>query len=470
MGGLNTEVDENTKNIFIEAAIFDAVSIRNTAARLNLKSEASIRYGKGLNYEYTYQAMDRCLSLLEEYAGGTVIDGMLEHDKVDKTKKVVEFTTEEINKLLGIQISTDDMKVELGRLDFPYELDKDKFTVTIPNRRLDIDPNVADMAEEIGRLYGYHNLVSTLPTIPTRRGMYKGDVGIRKMISKRLRSLGLNESKNYTLVNPTTANMFKYEGKENIVLPNPMSVDKSVVRLSLIPSLLNVYEYNKARKVEDVNIYEIAKTYDKDYNEDTKVAILMKGNYMINKVNGVNIKADFYLLKGIIENLFKYLGFKNRYDFTKVEVKELHPGVSASILIDRKEVGIIGRVHPSIMKDDVYVAEFSMTKLYELSIKALKFKEASKYPEIKKDVAFIVKNEITNKEIEDVIKHAGGRLLTEIDIFDIYRDIEEGKKSMAYSLTFKDDTRTLSDDEVMEVFNNIIKEVEAKLDAKVRNS
>ncbi len=470
MGGLNTEVDENTKNIFIEAAIFDAVSIRNTAARLNLKSEASIRYGKGLNYEYTYQAMDRCLSLLEEYAGGTVIDGMLEHDKVDKTKKVVEFTTEEINKLLGIQISTDDMKVELGRLDFPYELDKDKFTVTIPNRRLDIDPNVADMAEEIGRLYGYHNLVSTLPTIPTRRGMYKGDVGIRKMISKRLRSLGLNESKNYTLVNPTTANMFKYEGKENIVLPNPMSVDKSVVRLSLIPSLLNVYEYNKARKVEDVNIYEIAKTYDKDYNEDTKVAILMKGNYMINKVNGVNIKADFYLLKGIIENLFKYLGFKNRYDFTKVEVKELHPGVSASILIDRKEVGIIGRVHPSIMKDDVYVAEFSMTKLYELSIKALKFKEASKYPEIKKDVAFIVKNEITNKEIEDVIKYAGGRLLTDIDIFDIYRDIEEGKKSMAYSLTFKDDTRTLSDDEVMEVFNKIIKEVEAKLDAKVRNS
>ena len=468
MGGENTEVDENTKNIFIEAAIFDAVAIRNTAARLNLKSEASTRYGKGLNYEYTYAAMDRCLSLLQEYAGGTVIDGEVVHDTVDKKEKVVEFTTEEINGLLGIEISTDDMKVELGRLQFDYKLKGDKFTVTIPNRRLDIDPNVADMAEEIGRLYGYHNLVSTLPRIPTRRGMYQGDVGIRKTISRRLRSLGLNESKNYTLVNPNMAAMFKYEDKENIVLPNPMSVDKSVVRLSLIPSLLNVYEYNKARKVNDVNIYEIAKTYDKDYNEDTKVAILMKGNYMTNVVNQVNVKADFYLLKGIVENLFKYLGFKNRYDFQKVEVKELHPGVSASILVDRKQVGIIGRVHPSIMKDEVYVAEFSMTALYNLKIKPLKFKEASKYPEIKKDVAFVVPNELTNAEIEAVIKHAGGRLLDNIDIFDIYRDIEPGKKSMAYNLTFKDDTRTLSDEEVMQVFNNVIKEVESKLDAKLR--
>ena len=266
------------------------------------------------------------------------------------------------------------------------------------------------------------------------------------------------------------ASMFKYDGKENIVLPNPMSVDKSIVRLSLIPSLLNVYEYNKARKVEDINIYEIAKTYDSEFNEDTKVAILMKGNYITNIVNGVNVKVDFYLLKGIIENLFQYLGLRNRYDFTKVEFKELHPGISAQILVDRKQLGIIGKVHPSIMKDDVYVAEFSMSKLYELKTKPLKFKEASRYPEIKKDVAFIVDNAITNKEIEEVIKKSGGRLLTDIDIFDIYRDIEEGKKSMAYKLTFKDETRTLSDDEVMEVFNKIITDVESKLNAKVRNS
>jgi phenylalanyl-tRNA synthetase beta chain len=196
----------------------------------------------------------------------------------------------------------------------------------------------------------------------------------------------------------------------------------------------------------------------------------MKGNYMTNIVNGVNVKVDFYLLKGIIENLFKYLGLRNRYDFAKVEVKELHPGISAEILIDRKPVGIIGKIHPSLMKDDVYVAEFSMTKLYELKTKPLKYKEASKYPEIKKDVAFVVDNSITNKEIEEAIKKSGGRLLNDIDIFDIYREIEEGKKSMAYKLTFKDETRTLSDEEVMEVFNKIITDVESKLNATVRSN
>jgi len=225
MGGENIEVDENTKNIFIEAAIFDSVSIRNTASRLNLKSEASTRYGKGLNYEYTNLAMDRCLSLLEEYAEGEVCTGEVLHDKVDKSIKEVEFKTEEINKLLGIEISTKDMEKELNRLDFEYKLENDKFKVIIPRRRLDIDPNIADMAEEIGRLFGYHNLVSSLPRIPTRRGVYVGDVKIRKEISKRLRSLGLNEAKTYTLVSPDMVDLFKYEAVTNIKLPNPMSIN-----------------------------------------------------------------------------------------------------------------------------------------------------------------------------------------------------------------------------------------------------
>lgn len=470
MGGLNTEVDENTKNIFIEAAIFDAVAIRNTAEKLQLKSEASKRYGKGLNYEYTDLAMERCLSLLEEYASATIIDGEVLHDKVDKTEKIVEFTSDQINKYLGIEISDSDMETELKRLDFKYTLNDHKFKCIIPRRRLDIDPNVADMAEEIGRLYGYHNLVSTLPEIAMRRGEYKGDVGIRKASSRRLRSLGLNEVKTYTLTSPKMASMFKYDDRESITLPSPMSQDKSVIRTSLIPSLLNVYEYNKARKVEDINIYEIAKTYDKEYKEDHKIAMLMKGTYISNKVNNVNIKADFYLLKGIVENLLKYLGFKNRYSFEKVEVKELHPGVSAKILVDKNPIGIIGKVHPSIYKDDVYVAEISMTSLYKLTTKPLKYKEASKYPSIKKDVAFIVDNEVTNKELEELIKKAGGRLLDSIDIFDIYRDIKPGKKSMAYNLTFKDDTRTLSDEEVMIVFNNIIDKVTTELNAELRNN
>lgn len=468
MGGENTEVDENTKNILIESAIFDSVSIRTTAQRLDLKSEASIRYGKGLNYEYTIEAIKRAVSMLETYAGGSVLSGEIIHDKVDKTEKTVDFTANDINKMLGIVLTDEDVKTELSRLDFEYTYDNSKFHVIIPRRRLDLDPNIADIAEEIGRLYGYENLVSTLPRVPIRRGVYAPDVKIRKDISKRLRNLGLNECKTYTLTSPEMANMFKYDDMENVILPNPMSIDKSVVRTSIIPSLLNTYDYNKARKVSDILIYEIAKTYNKNYEETQKVAMLIKGNYITNNWNQTIIKADFYVLKGMVENILDYLGLKNRYTFEVAnDIKELHPGMSARILLDRKPIGIIGRIHPSIKKDEIYVCELSINALMT-NVKPLKYKEASKYPEIVKDVAFVVDNNCSNNDIITAIKKSGGRLLDSVDIFDIYRDIEEGKKSMAYKLVFKDATRTLSDDEVMEVFNKIISDVESKLNAKLR--
>ena len=467
MGGLNTDVDETTKDIIIEAAIFDAVSIRYTASNLDLKSEASIRYGKGLNYEYTDAAMDRACHLLEKYADAKILSGKLIHDKLNKTDKIVEFTTKEVSTLLGLELTNKDIETELDRLMFPYNLKEDKFTVTIPKRRLDIDPNVNDIAEEIGRLYGYENLESTLPVIPVRRGVYVGDVKIRKEISKRLRILGLNETKTYTLTSQEMSKTFNYENKEQIILPNPMSLDKSVIRTSIIPSLINVYEYNKARKIENINIYEIAKTYNKDYQEDTKVAILMKGNYLINNWQHTTTKCDFYTLKGIVENLLDYLGFKNRYTFVAKEINDLHPGISASILLDREEIGVIGRVHPILKKDEIYVCELSMTKLYEKQIKPLKYKEANKYPEIEKDLAFVVSNDIESKTILNQIKKSGGRLLDTVEVFDIYQ--MENEKSIAYKLTFKDATRTLSDEEVMEVFNKIIKEVEEKTTAKLRS-
>ncbi len=468
MGGENTEVDESTKTILIESAIFDSVSIRTTAQRLDLKSEASIRYGKGLNYEYTIAAINRACYLLEKYADGEVLSGEITHDKVDKTVKELDFRAEEINKMLGIIISDEDVKVELERLDFEYTYDKGVFHVIIPRRRLDVEANVNDLAEEIGRFYGYENLVSTQPKVPIRRGEYATDVKIRKEISKRLRSLGINECKTYTLTSPEMASLFKYDDMENIVLPNPMSVDKSVIRTSILPSLLNTFEYNKARKVNDILLYEIAKTYNVNYEETQKVAILMKGNYITNSWNQSSIKVDFYLLKGIVENVLDYLGFKNRYSFeVDKEIKELHPGISARIMLDRKPIGIIGRIHPSLKKDDIYVCEMAINPLM-VNIKPIKYKEANKYPEMIKDVAFVVDNAITNNEIEAVIKKSGGRLLSNIDIFDIYNNIEDGKKSMAYKLTFVDPTRTLTDDEVMAVFNKIIEDVTSKLNAQLR--
>lgn len=471
MGGLDSEVTNSTKNIFVESAIFDGVTIRNTSERLDLKSEASIRYGKGLNYEYTYEAMNRCCNLLEKYADATITDGILVHDTINKEPKKVSFTVNDINSLLGITISKEDMMNELDRLDFKYVLKDDLFDVTIPNRRIDIEPNVADMAEEIIRLYGYNNLKSTLPIVSTKRGVYKEDIKMRKAISKRLRSLGINETRTYNLVSPKMASMFKYNNVQNKVLPNPMSVDKSVLRTTLIPSLLNVYSYNKARKVEDIMLYECSETFDNNYKRDDKVCILMKGNLLSNQVLSVKIPVDFYVIKGVVESILDYLGFKNRYSYKLLDEDcDFHPGISAQILIDREPVGVVGKVHPRISKDNIFVAELSITKLFNYKIKPLKYKQTSKYPEIKKDVAFIVDNDITNEEIKNIIKKSGGRLLSNIEIFDIYKDIEDGKKSMAYTLTFKDDTRTLEDKEVMDIFHNIISTVEEKLHAKLRDS
>jgi len=470
MGGYNTEIDNNTTDILIESAIFDAVSIRYTSQKLNLRSEASIRYGKGLNYEYTMDAINRACHLLEKYANAKVLNGIVMHDKVDKTDKIVEFVAEDINKMLGITISTEEMEKELDRLDFPYELKGNTFKVKIPKRRLDIEPNVNDIAEEIGRLYGYHNLVSTLPKTLIKKGDYIGDVKYRKQLSKRLRTLGLNEVKTYTLVSPTMDNMFKYDNKESISIPNPMSIDKSIIRTTLIPSLLNVYEYNKARHIDNILIYEISKTYDTEMKEDTKIALLMKGNYITNSWQN-KYKIDFYVIKGIIENILDYLGLKNRYNFISDSIPNMHPGMSARIILDRKEIGIIGRVHPIDYKEEIYVAEISMNELIK-DIKNIKFKPSSKYPSITKDLAFIIDNNIYSEDIVKTIKTKGGRILTEIEVFDVYtgENIGSDKKSIAYSLKFEDQNKTLTDEEVTNIFNDIIKEVINKHNAILRDN
>ena len=471
MGGLNTEVTENTKNIFIEAAIFDNISIRNTANRLNLRSEASIRYGKGLSYEYTNYALDRACHLLEKYADATILNGTVVYDKLDKTPKVVTFKEDDISKLLGIDIKPKDIEHELDRLEFPYEFNNNNFTVTIPSRRLDIDPNVNDIAEEIVRLYGYENLACTLPKVEIKQGEYKGDVKYRKIIASRLRTLGLTETRTYTLTSPSMASTFNYEGKTHLNLPNPMSIDKSVLRTSLIPSMLNVYNYNKVRKVNDMFLYEISKTYDVNFEEESKIAILMKGNYILNEATKVNVKCDFYLIKGILENLLNYLGFADRYHFVKGEVDSMHPKRSAKIYLDDTFLGVIGEVHPSLCKEEIYVCEISLNKLMQ-EIKPLKYVAASIYPEIVKDVAFVVAKNLPVEEIMAEIKKVGQEILTNISIFDVYTgpNVLESEKSVAFKLTFQSNNRTLQEDEVMAIFNEIMTTVKTKFNCKVRDN
>ena len=469
MGGLNTDVDENTKTVLIESAIFNPTNIRKTARRLNLRSEASLRYEKGLDFEYTDAALDRACYLLEKYASGKVLSGKAEYDNEDKKVKKIEFTTEKVNSLLGLELTDKDIETELKKLDFEYEIKSGKFITTIPRRRLDIEENVNDIAEEIGRLYGYHNLKNTMPVLPTREGKFERSFGFKKNVSKRMRSLGLNETRTYSLVDQKTADMF-YKDRELVLVPNPMSQDRSALRKTMIPSMLEVIKYNKSRGLKDINIYETSKVFYDDFKEENHLAVALYGNYISNLWQGKVVKNDFYVLKGIVTNLLDYLGLKNRYSFVESAEENLHPGISADIYLDKNKVGFFGRIHPIVSKDEIYVLELSIDDL-DVKTKPIKFKPASKLPNMKKDIAFVMPISMKNEDVIKEIKRAGGRLLTDISVFDLYvgENIGEGNKSIAYNLTFEDSTRTLTDDEVMEVFNNIIKSVETKLNIKLRD-
>ena len=220
----------------------------------------------------------------------------------------------------------------------------------------------------------------------------------------------------------------------------------------------------------DIFIYEVSKIYDKEYREIIKVAGLLKGNYVHSSWNDSK-SVDFYIVKGIVEDLLDYMGFKNRYSFEIGTCKDLHPGVSADILLDREKIGIIGKVHPKLVKDDIYVFELSVTELMK-KVKNIKFKEAPKYPGIEKDMAFILDKKINVGEVIKTIKKAGGRLLADIEIFDVYTgdNIDKDKKSIAFKLTFIDLNKTLTDDEVMEVFNKIINKVQEEHKAVLRDN
>lgn len=467
MGGQNTEIDKSTKNIFIESAIFDSVKIRETANRLNLRSEASIRYGKGLNYEYTDLAISRACHLLEKYADAKILSDELLIDNIEKKETIVKFKEEDISKMLGIKITADSIKEELEKLDFKYTLENNIFVVEIPKRRLDIDPNINDIAEEIGRLYGYNNLISTLPKVNIKKGEYIGDVKYRKLVTKRLRTLGLNEVKTYTLISKEQKNQFYNEN--NIILPNPMSKDKEVIRNSLIPSLLSVYNYNKSRSTTDISIYEISKVYDNNYQEKTKVSALMTGNF-ITSTWQKNIKVDFYIIKGILENLLDYMGYETRYSILPKENKDLHPGISADIILDGEKIGVIGKIHPKIIKEDIYIFELDLESIIGKT-KKLKYKPALKYPSIEKDMAFIINKEITAQDLIKTINKSGTKLLKSTEVFDLYegKNIENDKKSIAFKLKFNSEEKTLTDEEVMIIFNKITEKIKEEYNAILRD-
>ena len=467
MGGLTTEIENDTKNITIEAAIFDSTSIRKTSKKI-LRSEASNRFEKGLDPKRTYMAIERSCNLLEKYADAKIVSGMIEYNKVDMTDKTISITIDKINKVLGMEIAKEEIINIFERLGFSVKDKKDSLEVVVPTRRTDISI-VEDLIEEVGRIYGIDNIIGKKMELPIKPGFVNKD---NRYIRNKLSSLGLSETLSYALTKEDTVSMFTNDSFDKIKVLDPMSEDRNTLRYSLIPSLIDIYSYNKARGNKDVCIYEISKGFkkvDNEYKEGNRLAILMTGVYNLGLKES---KVNFYTIKGVVEELLDYLGYKNRYSFVVNDLpKEMHPGQSASIVLNGNNIGLIGKVHPSVLKDNVYVVEIDLEKLFEFRTKKMQYKEISKFPGIKKDAAYIVSNDIPASKIIEVIKKAGGKLLTGIKIFDVYvgENVGDNEKSIAFSLTFEDPTKTLSDEEVMQVFNNINKSVEEKLNAKLRD-
>ena len=460
MGGLDTEITENTKNVIIEAAIFDSVKVRKTAQKI-VRSEASNRFEKGLDPNRTYMAAERAAKLLEEYAEGTVVGGTVEYNKEDMSDRRIEITYQKINDILGAQISKQDVLDAFRRLGFSSKQDGEKIEVSVPRRRLDIAIK-EDLIEEVGRIYGVDNIEPKVPVMPIKMGSYDNTT---REIRHKMMNLGLNETLSYVLVNEKEAkNYISDDTIEPIKLLAPLTEDRSTLRCSIITSLYKIYEYNVAHYNKDVSIFEIGKTFYKkgeEYKEENKVACLMTGNYYYGINNSKQV--DFYIIKGIAEELLDFLGYGGRYSFVVKDnmPKELHPGQSAMISVNNDIVGIIGKVHPEITKESVYVMEINLDKLLSKKTGKMKYKEISKYPTVKKDVSIVVDKNITASEISMQIKKASGSLLINSEVFDVYtgKGIEEGKKSIAYSLTFGSNDRTLTDEEINAILDKIIEKL-----------
>lgn len=468
MGGLETEVVPQTKNIIIESAIFDGVRVRKTAKKI-LRSEASNRFEKGLDSNRTYMAINRACHLLEKYANGTVIEGMCTYDQSQKEDKKIEITFKNITDVLGTNISNNDILDVFTKLGFSYEADDKKAIVSVPRRRLDISIK-EDLIEEVGRIYGVDNIEGKLPVLPVKQGSY--DKQTREIRNKMV-SLGLNETLSMIFTSDKEAKKYTTDDFEVVKLLDPLAEERNALRYSLIPSMVKIYEYNKARENKDVCIFEIGKGFYKkqeEYGENQKIVALMTGKYYLGVGNSANV--DFYVIKGVVEELLNFLGYENRYTIEMPDQipNEFHKGQTANINVNGQIVGIVGKLHPEVTKDDVYVMEINLDELLSKRVGKMKYKEISKFPNVKKDVAFVMKKDIPSVEVEKVIKKAGGKLLTNIEVFDVYtgENIGKDEKSVAYSLTFNDSKKTLTEEEITKIFENIIANVEKLNDVSLR--
>ncbi len=451
MGGINSEVENDTTDIFLESANFNPKNIQATSKRLDLVSESSTRFEKGIDPLMSKYALDLASYLLEKLANGEVLKGGACFDNLQKKNKEIEISLDKIEKVLARHYSSEEIdKVFLG-LSFDFSFQDGVYKVSVPPRRSDIE-TYQDLIEEIVRINGYEKISSTIPASYSAGKLNDYQKFIRKL--RHLLSANLNEVITYSLVDEKEVSYFDNKETKKVKISNPLSDERVYMRHSLLPSLLNVMKYNVNRKIENNFIFEIGRNYTLD-KEETLVSGALSGFISSTLWNGKKEEVDFFYLKGLLEYVFTKLSIKN-YCFTypSSSLKGLHPGVSAVLLIGREPVGFIGLLHPETQKElDVpkaFVFEINAEKLYSASHPLKTVKEISKYPSIKRDLALVVPSSLTAESLMGKIKKYGKRSLSDINIFDLYtgEKLEKDKKQLALTLTFSDMKRTLEAVEV----------------------
>ncbi|OTG48164.1 phenylalanine--tRNA ligase subunit beta [Streptococcus agalactiae] len=479
MGGQSTEIDSSSKTVVLEAAVFNGTSIRKTSGRLNLRSESSSRFEKGINYDTVSEAMDFAAAMLQELAGGQVLSGQVTEGVLPTEPVEVSTTLGYVNTRLGTELTYTDIEEVFEKLGFAISGSEVKFTVLVPRRRWDIAIQ-ADLVEEIARIYGYEKLPTTLPEAGATAGELTSMQRLRRRVRTVAEGAGLSEIITYALTTPEKAVQFSTQPTNITELMWPMTVDRSALRQNVVSGMLDTIAYNVARKNSNLAVYEIGKVFEQTGNpkEDlpTEVETFTFALTGLVEEKDFQTKAkpvDFFYAKGIVEALF----IKLKLDVTFVAQKGLasmHPGRTATILLDGKEIGFVGQVHPQTAKQydipETYVAEINLSTIESQMNQALIFEDITKYPSVSRDIALLLAESVSHHDIVSAIESSGVKRLTAIKLFDVYagNNIAEGYKSMAYSLTFQNPNDNLTDEEVAKYMEKITKSLVEKVNAEIR--
>ena len=477
MGGLNSEIEETTKTVVFESAMFYGGNVRKTAKKVGLRTESSSRFEKGLSSENTLRAINRAVELVELLGAGEPVDGKIDVYPTKQKINKIKLDVDRINNLLGTKISKQEMIDILEKIDIKVEND---FAIA-PYFRMDLE-FVADVAEEIARFYGYDKLDTTLIKAATTLGVRTKEQKIEKKIEDVLVNNGLSEIYTYGFVGEKDLEKSKIRKEliENaITITNPLSDEYKLMRPTTIPSMMQILALNNNRKNQNVKLFDISRNYRNVNGEVEKGEVPLQENILTIGMYGDDV--DFYTLKGLIENVLEVSNV-NSYDIQKETQNEsYHPGRCANIKVGIDVIATIGEVHPEVLMNyDInkkcYLAEVNITKIVKYSKQNKKYHEVPKFPAVERDIAIIVDENIEVGEIEKtIIRKArkllkGKKSLEELKLFDIYRDekIGENKRSVAYSLVFRDLSKSLSDDEINPVMEEITKELENKFNAELR--